>query len=213
MAAGVAHEINNPLTAIIANAQIIQRELPADHDLQESVDLITRAGARAAQVIRNLLDFSRREEFNLDLIDINATLKRSLELVQHELTAHHIRLAFDADPGLPVILASEDNLQSVWLNLLLNAIDSSDKEPGEIHLSTQCIENGIQVSLADNGKGIPAEKLSRIFEPFYTTKAPGRGTGLGLSLCQRIVKQHGGTIQVESQTGIGSRFTITLPLT
>lgn len=213
LAAGVAHEINNPLTAIIANAQIIHRELPADHDLQESVDLITRAGARAAQVIRNLLDFARREEFKLDLIDINNTLRKSLELVQHELIARHIQLVFDADPCLPALVASEDNLQSVWLNLLLNAIDSIDKEAPEIHLVTHCQENCIQVSVRDNGRGIPAEQIPRIFEPFYTTKAPGRGTGLGLSLSNRIVKQHGGSIQVESQAGSGSCFTVILPLT
>lgn len=213
LAAGVAHEINNPLTAIIANAQIIQRELPPDHDLQESVDLISRAGARAAQVIRNLLDFARREDFNPDLIDINVSVQRSIDLIQHELIARNIRLKFIPDPCLPAILASENQIQSVWLNLLLNAMDSTDKEQAEILLQTRCLENGVEVSVLDNGKGIPAERLSTIFEPFYTTKAPGRGTGLGLSLSQRIVKQHGGVIQVESQPGVGSRFSVILPIT
>jgi two-component system NtrC family sensor kinase len=212
LAAGVAHEINNPLTAIIANAQILHRELPPDHDLQESVDLIARAGARATQVVRNLLDFARKEDYSLGLTDLNETLDRSLELVQHELLARGVRLEFTPDPNLPPILASQDHMQSVWLNLLLNAIDALDKSPAEIKIATRREGNEIQVSVADNGKGIPPERLTRIFEPFYTTKAPGRGTGLGLSVSHRIVKQHGGHIRVESQMGVGSTFTVILPI-
>jgi len=211
LAAGIAHEINNPLTAIIANAQILHRELPPDHDLQESVDLIARAGARAAQVVRNLLDFARKEEYTLGLTNLNETIRRALELIQHELLARDTNLEFNPDPGLPSILASQDHLQSVWLNLLLNAIDSLDKTPSEIKVNTEKVRDQIHVSVADNGKGIPPEHLTRIFEPFYTTKAPGRGTGLGLSVSHRIIKQHGGHIRVESQLGIGSKFTVMLP--
>jgi len=211
LAAGVAHEINNPLTAIIANAQILHRELPADHDLQDSVDLISRAGARAAQVVRNLLDFARKEEFHLGLTDVNETVGRALELIRHEIMSRSIRLKFKPDPSLPSILASEDQLQSVWLNLLLNAIDALDKEPASVSVQTRKVGSEILISIADNGKGIPPERLTRIFEPFYTTKAPGRGTGLGLSVSHRIVKQHGGTIRVESKVGSGSEFTVILP--
>ncbi|MBN1147218.1 MAG: GAF domain-containing protein [Anaerolineales bacterium] len=212
LAAGVAHEINNPLTAIIANAQILHRELPPGHDLQESVDLIARAGARATQVVRNLLDFARKEDYHLGLTDLNETLERSLELVQHELLARGVQLEFAPDPKLPTILASQDHLQSVWLNLLLNAIDSMDKSPGMIRIATQRADDEIHISVTDNGKGIPPERLTRIFEPFYTTKKAGRGTGLGLSVSHRIVKQHGGHIRVESQVGVGSKFTVVLPL-
>ena len=212
LAAGVAHEINNPLTAIIANAQILHRELPQDSDLQESVDLIARAGARAAQVVRNLLDFARKEEYHLGLTDVNETLEKALELVQHELVARGVHLDFDPDHNLPPLLASADHLQSVWLNLLLNAIDSLDKSPGQIRVASRKLGDEIQVQVSDNGKGVPAERLARIFEPFYTTKAPGRGTGLGLSVSHRIVKQHGGSIHVESRTGEGSIFTVLLPL-
>ena len=211
LAAGVAHEINNPLTAIIANAQMLHRELPLDHDLQESVDLIARAGARAAQVVRNLLDFARKEEYSLRLTDLNETVERALELIQHEFLARGIDLEFKEDPYLPSILASQDHLQSVWLNLLLNAMDSLDKSPGEINIDTQKVGNEIQVTFTDNGKGIQPENLTQIFEPFYTTKAPGRGTGLGLSVSHRIIKQHGGHIRVESQVGLGSKFTVILP--
>ncbi len=212
LAAGIAHEINNPLTAIIANAQILQRELPPNSDMQVSVDLIARAGARAAQVMRNLLDFARREEYYLGLTDVNETIERVVELVQHEIGARAVQLSLDLDPDLPAILASADHLQSVWLNLLMNAIDSLDKLPGKIRVASLQIENDLLISVADNGKGILNEDLSRVFEPFYTTKAPGRGTGLGLSVSQRIIKQHGGLFRVESQPGEGSTFTVILPV-
>jgi two-component system NtrC family sensor kinase len=212
LAAGVAHEINNPLTAIIANAQILHRELPPNHDLQESVDLIARAGARAAQVVRNLLDFARKEDYHLGITDVNETIERALELIQHEVIARGVELNFEPDPNLPSILASQDHLQSVWLNLLLNAIDSLDKTPGEVRVWSRRTGDSIEIAVSDNGKGIPPDRLTRIFEPFYTTKAPGRGTGLGLSVSHRIIKQHGGHIRVESQVGVGSTFTVILPV-
>lgn len=212
LAAGIAHEINNPLTAIIANAQILHRSLPVNDDLQESVDLISRAGARAVQVVRNFLDFARKEEYHLSVTNLNDNLHRALELVQHELLARGIELEFSPDPDLPSILASQDHLQSVWLNLLLNAIDSLDKVPATIQVTTRKTSSHIIICVTDNGKGIPIERLGRIFEPFFTTKAPGRGTGLGLSVSYRIIQQHGGSIQVASQVGKGSKFTVTLPL-
>ncbi|MBN2548773.1 MAG: GAF domain-containing protein [Anaerolineales bacterium] len=212
LAAGIAHEINNPLTAIIANAQILHRELPPNDDLQESVELIARAGARAAQVVRNLLDFARKEQYYLGVTDLNETLRRALELIQHELISRGASLTYHADQDLPSILASADQLQSVWLNLLLNAIDSLDKPSGQIQVNTCLQGREIRVVVSDNGKGIPAENLTRIFEPFYTTKAPGRGTGLGLAVSHRIISQHGGYIRVESQVGAGSTFTVILPV-
>ncbi len=212
LAAGVAHELNNPLTAILANAQIIQRGLVKDSDLHESVELITQAGERAAHVVQNLLDFARKDDFQLKPTDIHMTLQRSIDLIHHELVSHGINLEFIPDPNLPTILASEDHLQSVWLNLIMNAIDSMEKKPAQIQLVTRKLKKSIRITFSDNGKGISAERLSRIFEPFYTTKPPGKGTGLGLSISQRIIKQHGGTIQVKSKPDTGSLFTVTLPI-
>ena len=211
LAAGVAHEINNPLTAILANAQILQRRLPADDELQESVDLISRAGERASQVVRNLLDFARKEEYRLVLADVNETIHRAIELVRHELTKRAITLDFESDPDLPRLMASRDHLSGVWLNLLLNAIDAIDHD-GTIRVSTRYSTDKLYVIIADSGAGIAPERINRIFEPFYTTKAPGRGTGLGLSVCHRVVRQHGGTIQVTSEEGVGSEFTVELPI-
>jgi len=212
LAAGVAHEINNPLTAIIANAQILQRELPADDERRESVDLIALAGARAAQVVRNLLDFARKEQDQRAMTNVNDTLRSALALVQHELISRAISIQISLDEKLPHILAAPDSLQGVWLNLLLNALESIDKIPGSICVSSQLVGEDVHVSITDNGRGIPAERLERIFQPFYTTKAPGRGTGLGLSVCTQIVEKHAGRIMVESQVGQGSEFRVVLPV-
>ncbi len=212
LAASLAHELNNPLTAILANAQMIQRSLPPGHDLQESVDLISRAGNRAAQVVQNLLDFARKEDFLLTPTNIHTNIQHAIDLIQHEFTSHNINLEFLPSPNLPLILASKDHLQSVWLNLLVNAVDSMDKPGGQIRLVTRHQQDTILVIISDNGAGIPSERLEHIFEPFYTTKTAGHGTGLGLSICQRIVKQHGGSIDVESQPGSGTKFMVTLPI-
>lgn len=212
LAAGVAHEINNPLTAIIANAQILQRDLPPGDERLESVDLIAMAGARAAQVVRNLLDFARKEQTQRIMTNINDTLRSSLALVQHELLSRSLTLQFTSDDQLPLVLAAPDSLQGVWLNLLLNAIESIDKTPGVVQVASWRSGDEVQVSIADNGRGIPPERLERIFEPFYTTKAPGRGTGLGLSVCNRIIEQHNGRISVNSQLGRGTEFVVILPI-
>ncbi len=213
LAAGLAHEINNPLTAIIANTQLLQRDLKDDPDKLEMVDLIARAGQRAAQVVRNLLDLARKEEYLFEPTDVHQTLNRAITLMQHELVSRSIRLIYEPSDDLPLIMASQDRLQGVWVNLLANAIDSFDEsEHREIRISTSATANEVRVTVMDTGKGIPAEKLNRIFEPFYTTKAPGKGTGLGLSLCHRIVKQHGGSIHVDSKLGAGTIFTISFPI-
>ncbi|MBI3762812.1 MAG: hypothetical protein HY260_13270 [Chloroflexi bacterium] len=212
LAAGVAHEINNPLAAIIANTQLLQRELPADDERQESVDLIARAGDRAMRVVRSLLDFARQDHYEFAPTDINATIRSAATLVAHQLMAHSITLACDLSPDLPSIQASHDHLQGVWLNFLLNARDGLNGEKGEIRVTSRRQANEIHVTVADTGTGIAPERLPRIFEPFYTTKEPGRGTGLGLSACHRIVKQHGGHILVDSHIGQGTAFTVVLPV-
>ena len=212
LAAGVAHEINNPLSAVIANAQILRTELdPQNPDIIESLDLIELAGMRASQVVRNLLGFARKEQFEFALTDLNETLSGSLSLIQHELVSRSISLFTDLGEELPRIHASREALQGVWINLVMNAIDAVEGEGGEIRITTRYQGSEFRVAIQDNGKGIPPERISRIFEPFYTTKEAGHGTGLGLSVCHRIIKQHGGHIQVESNPGVGTKFVIVLP--
>jgi two-component system NtrC family sensor kinase len=211
LAAGVAHEINNPLAAILANTQLLQRELSPEDARQESVDLIARAGDRAVRVVRNLLDFARQDQYELAPTDVNDTLRSAVALVEHQLRVNSVTLTADLAPDLPLIQASRDHLQGVWINLLLNARDALAGRKGEITVTTSRQGNEIQVAVADTGQGIPPERLTRIFEPFYTTKDPGHGTGLGLSLCHRVVKQHGGHIRVDSRVGHGTVFTVILP--
>ncbi len=212
LAAGIAHEINNPLTVIVANAQLLQRELPDDDDKQELVDLIARAADRATQVVRNLLDLARKEQYDFTLIDVNETIRKSLKLLQHEFLARSVHLDVELANDMPQVMASQDHLQGVWINLMTNALDALESDPKEIRIGTRLQGNEVRITISDSGQGIPPERLSRIFEPFYTTKAPGRGTGLGLSLCHRIIKQHGGRILVDSQMGVGTQFTVILPV-
>ncbi len=212
LAAGVAHEINNPLSAVIANAQLLRRDLPEDSlDARESVELIEIAGLRASQVVRNLMGFARKEQYDFVAIDLNETVLNALSLVKHELASRSMEIKTNLQEDLPMIHASKDHLQSVWINIILNALDSMESGKGVIEISTTFSDEEFKVRFSDNGAGIPADKVTKIFEPFFTTKDPGRGTGLGLSICHRIVKQHGGYIQVDSLTGTGTTFTLSLP--
>jgi signal transduction histidine kinase len=212
LAAGVAHEINNPLTAIIANAQLLRREIPADEvDMLDSLKLIELAGTRAAQVVRNLLGIARKEKYEFLPVDLNETLRNSISLVQHELIGKPIEVQLNLQDGMPEIIASQDQLQGVWINLILNAIDALDKENGIITISSNFTGSNYQIAVQDNGKGIAQEHIARVFEPFYTTKSAGRGTGLGLSVCMRAINHHNGTIQVDSELGNWTRFTVIIP--
>lgn len=212
LAASVAHEINNPLTTILANAQLLQRMLPAEEDeFQEMVELIIQASDRASQAVRDLLDFSRREHYQLSPTDLNETIRRTVSLLDHDLNSNSISLKFDPDPDLQLVNASQDHLQGVWLNLLINAIDAISPGPGEIEIRTEDVANHAQVTITDSGQGISPEHIAHIFEPFYTTKGPGQGTGLGLSICHQIITRHGGEITVSSRVGEGTTFTVRLP--
>ena len=211
LAAGVAHEINNPLAAILANAQILERELPDDDNLQESLELIQMAGSRAAEVVNGLLGYSRREEYQFKPLDINDNIRKTVLLVQHEADNRHAPLKMVLADRLPRIRASSTHLQGVWTNLILNGLDAAGTDPVEIQIITSRSDDGVQIVIRDNGKGIIPADLERIFEPFYTTKGPGMGTGLGLSITQRVIRHHGGTIEVESEPGSGTTFTIHLP--
>ncbi len=217
LAAGVAHEINNPLTAINANAQMLQMVIPPDAEDYESVELIARAGERAAQVVRGLLDFARQTQYSFQSADINTSIRQALDLVSYQLTAAGIKIITDLKPDLPHIDASLEHLQSVWLNLLINARDamngSSRKQVIAIETKHDQDSGEILVSVRDTGRGMNATQINHIFEPFYTTKEPGEGTGLGLATCHRIVEQHGGHIEVASTPGKGSTFLVHLPIT
>jgi len=212
LAAGVAHELNNPLTAVIANTQLLQLEGERDQDDVEALELIDQAGRRAQEVVRDLLDFARQQRVDFIYVDVNETLRQSMALITGQWSKHNVSVHTELPDDLPPIQANADHLQTVWLNLLVNARDALPETGGRIEVKTWSQDSQIMVSVMDNGEGIPPENLKKIFEPFFTTKDPGKGTGLGLSACYRIIKQHGGSIQVESSPPKGTTVLVSLPI-
>ncbi|MCB8925370.1 MAG: response regulator [Ardenticatenaceae bacterium] len=216
LAAGVAHEINNPLTAINANAEMLKMFIPQEDENYEAVDLIARAGDRATKVVRGLLDFARQEHYNLTTGDVNGSIQQTLDLVRYQLTSADAEVIRDMAENLPPIVGSWEHLKSVWLNLIVNARDAIYQMPAprQISISTRLDneEEHVQVIIQDNGKGMSEAELVHIFEPFYTTKDPGKGTGLGLATTHRIIEQHGGDINVVSAPNEGTTFIIRLPV-
>jgi len=212
LAAGMAHEIYNPLTAIIANSQMIRRTLPkVNEDLYEALDLIEHAGVRASGVIRSLLNSVQKEELENLPINLNQTIENALSLLSHEVNKRPVTIQKDLQTDLPPITANQDHLQSVWINLIMNSLDAIDQKGSVIRITSRYANSEFVVTFDDDGKGIPHSKLSKIFEPYFSIKAQGYGAGLGLSACLRVVKQHGGTIKAESVIDKGSKFTVTLP--
>ena len=217
LAAGVAHEINNPLTAINANAQMLKMFIPPEDENYESVDLIARAGDRAAKVVRGLLDFARQEQYAFTLADkLNQSIQDALSLVKYQLQTANIDTVLNLADDLPPIEASWEHLKSVWLNLLVNARDAVQlrDEGRQIEIVTRLAPDGehVQILFRDNGQGMNKAEAAHIFEPFYTTKDPGKGTGLGLATSHRIIEQHQGEITVVSEPDEGTTFVIHLPI-
>lgn len=212
LAAGIAHDINNPLTSIIANSQILLADIPEEQaDLRHCAQLIEMAGSKATIVVRNLLNSVHKEEFSFEPIDLNESIQHSLMLLSHEYVSRDIRICFNRSEEMPLIFASDSHLQSVWTNLIMNSIESINNASGRIEISTQFDGANFIVRIQDNGVGIPKEILGQIFEPFFTTKHTGEESGLGLTSVKRIINAHNGQIMVESEEGVGTSFVIVLP--
>ena len=216
LAAGVAHEINNPLTAVNANAEILKLVIPASDENYESVDLIFRAGERAAQVVQGLLNFARQEEYAFVPGQLNKSIHEALSLVKYQIDQANVQVIQNLADNLPRVTASWEHLKSVWLNLLVNARDATQGQPGQHHIeiTTRLGPDGkhVQTLFRDNVKGMSSAELKHIFEPFYTTKDPGKGTGLGLATSHRIIEQHKGEINVVSIPNEGTTFIVRLPI-
>ncbi len=220
LAAGVAHEINNPMTVISANVQILRDEMAPDHPFYNSIELIDRAVARASKIVRNLLDFSRSEQFGQRLggefvpVDLALSLREAASLVEPQLRQADVQIIVELDPDLPPVWGVPDQLHVVWLNLLINARDAIEetRRPGTIHITARRHDEWVTVHVADDGIGMSEQVLKRIYDPFFTTKAPGKGTGLGLFTCYRTILRHGGKITVDSQVGEGTVFHVSLPI-
>lgn len=215
LTSGIAHELNNPINNIVLTAEALKedfRQLNQEEALGLIQDILVQS-ERASEIVKGLLDFSRSEHPEFEPLDIAPVVHDTLKLVRNQLTLSGIQVEEDFPPGLPPFQGDRKSLQQVFLNLFINAIQAM-LDGGTLTLKAYPAEDGqwLKVEVIDTGVGIDPEHLPRIFDPFYTTKQVGRGTGLGLSVTYGIVEKHGGHIEVESQRGKGSTFTVILPV-
>ncbi len=212
LVAGVAHEVNNPLSSISAFAQLLLRETTLTASQRESVDVILTETTRASQVVKDLLAFARRSEPHREPLDMNSVVSRTIRMRQYQFAEAGVRVETDLAEELPSVLGDARQLQQVCLNLLTNAVQSmSAVGGGELRVGTSTVDGAVRLDVSDGGTGIPAEVRAHIFEPFFTTKSEGEGTGLGLSVSYGIVTAHGGTIEVVETGSTGTIFRVTLP--
>jgi len=222
LAASVAHEVNNPIAGILVYISLllkrheeknIQTEATGRQLLKMKKEL-----ERTARIIKNLLDFSRQSEPNIRPIEVNATVEAALQLVEHQISLENIQLEKKLDPKLPLIRADFDKLQQVLINIILNATQAMS-DGGTLTITTSVaggikingsIKDTVRIDITDTGVGIPEENISKLFTPFFTTKAKGKGVGLGLPMVHGIIKQHGGRIDVDSKPNQGTTFTLYL---
>ena len=222
LAGGVAHEINNPINGIMNYAQVIADELPADSRLQQFAANIIKETNRVSQIVRNLLSFARQNPQQRSPANLNDIIKSVLTLVQSVIRHDQITLEVDVPEGLPQMECHSQQLEQVLLNLLTNARDAlNEKYPAYhedkiIRVTARLFERDgarwIRTTVEDHANGIPAEVRDRVLDPFFTTKPAGKGTGLGLSISHGIVKDHGGVLHFETESGRGTRFHMDLPV-
>jgi len=216
MAAGVAHELNSPLTGIVTFGHLMLKRLPPENTQDiEDVRIIIEQAERCSKIVRGLLGFSRRTVAEKTKVDINKLVENTLLMVKNQAKFHNIVFELTLDNSLPQIMSDSNQLQQVFLNLLINAADAME-ERGKIYISSRSVERDgkkfIEIEFTDTGPGIPEEIQGKIFEPFFTTKPVGTGTGLGLSVSYGIIKKHGGYVFVKSDLGRGASFFIQLPI-
>lgn len=213
LAAGVAHEINNPLGGILIYSHLLLEDIPQDSPQKESLEKIANEATRCKEIVKGLLDFARQREPKIEHGNLNETIESVLSLVEKQALFHNIIVEKNLDPDLPVIAYDKSQLQQVFMNIVLNAAEAMDGD-GKLTINTQISKDGSygEVNFTDTGHGISKENFEKLFEPFFTTKKPGEGTGLGLSISYGIVKKHNGKIEVESEVDKGTTFTIKLPI-
>ncbi len=213
LAAGVAHEINNPLGTISVYAQMVLDELEEDTDsCRESIAVVMKQTNRAGRIVKDLLEFARQSEPEMRMLDINDVLAKAIAITTHPAELQNIKVLTDLAPDLPAIQGDSDKLQQVFVNITVNALQAMP-EGGALTVRTRMsdVSGFVEIEISDTGCGIPQEHLSKLFDPFFSTKRTGEGTGLGLSVTLGIIERHNGTIDVKSKVGEGSTFTIRLP--
>lgn len=210
LAAGVAHEVNNPLASISSLIQMMQSNQNLDEETKDKLKLISTQIGRITQVTRDMMDFARVRPAAKSLVDINAGLETALRLASFDKSFQKLQLKKSFTENLPPVLADTDQLQQVFLNLFLNARDAMPTG-GELFIKTFPKDSDIQIEIADNGSGIDEKNIKQVFDPFFTTKPTGKGTGLGLAVCYGIITAHGGQIEVSENNARGTKFVILLP--
>jgi signal transduction histidine kinase len=213
LVAGVAHELNNPLTVVIGYAGLL-RQQEADAATHRKLDLLGGEAERCQKIVQNLLTFARKQKHERGMVDVNDAITRTVGLRAYQLRGENIEVVTNLAKGLPATWADVSQLQQVVLNLIVNA-EQAIQDAGKgsrIGITTRQAEGRIEIEVEDDGPGIPPSLRRKIFEPFFTTKPVGRGTGLGLSICYGIVEAHGGSVDVESEPGRGTTFRLKIPI-
>ena len=218
LAAGVAHEINNPLTGVLTFTHMLLRRTDINDEIRSDLETIAHETERVRKIVKGLLDFSRQTALEKEQTDINKLVGSTVGLLENQALIKGITLQFEPKKDLPSRTVDRNQLQSVILNMIINAFDAT-QPGGTVTVSTDLTvsaqsggQKGIEIRIADTGSGIPSENLDRLFDPFFSTKDVGEGTGLGLSVSYGIIERHGGTIRVQSEVDRGSMFSIWLPL-
>jgi PAS domain S-box-containing protein len=214
LASGVAHEINNPLTGVIGYAHLLLDRNDIPEDIKHDLKIISEGGQRVAGIVKKLLTFARQQKPEQKFTDINEIISTTLDLRAYELASNNIKVDFQPARDLPMTVVDPGQLQQVFLNLIINAETEMKLThgKGKLSIKTEHIDNIIRTSFKDNGPGIAKENLERIFNPFFTTREVGQGTGLGLNLCHGIITEHKGRIWAESKLGKGATFFVELPI-
>ena len=213
MAAGIAHEINNPLTGVLGYAELLlEYDLPPE--IKEDVEIIADGSKRIADIIKRMLTFARQMTPIKSKTDLNKIIDNTLGLRAYVLLTAGIEVEKNYDPALTWMVVDPSQMQQVFLNLMINAEHAIKQtgHPGKLTITTEKSGDKARITFTDNGIGIPSDVLPKLFQPFFTTKGPSEGTGLGLSLSRSIIVEHGGTLEVQSEFGKGARFIIELPL-
>ncbi|MCC6590261.1 MAG: PAS domain S-box protein [Bryobacterales bacterium] len=211
LAAGVAHEVNTPLAVISTYAQMLTKQISGDDPKSKLLEKIAKQTFRASEIVNSLLNFSRTSKTEFEEVDLNRVVRETLSLIEHQLEKSGVRVEFEGADALGCVRGNFGKLQQVFLNLFLNARDAMDVG-GALRVCTKELDSLARVEVTDSGRGINPEDLTRIYDPFFTTKGAKKGTGLGLAVTYGIVREHGGTIDVKSTVGEGTTFTVELPL-
>ncbi len=219
LSASVAHEINNPISGVLNLSMLLQRMLKEDgippnriEEFRKYLTQVTNETSRVGRIVSDLLAFSRRSKPQRSPADLSRIVRTTLSLVQHKMKLSNVAVEARLAEDLPAVPCDASQIQQVVLNLLLNAAEATQSRSDRlVSVSTARVEEGVALTVSDNGEGIPAENLAKIFDPFFTTKPEGKGVGLGLAVSYGIIQVHGGEIEVKSTVGQGTTFTVTLP--